>query len=162
MKDGQLDLHSIFQGRNFRGLMTLYESNYARLLKLVPDIHHLDQPLVSRVPGALDLHVQVLERSKYTTILSMTYLFEEAEGPVADPDLRIRLFHDARVAEVLSCCRRHKWPGFPEFRGSCFAVLDRKWEINHFLDRWLSYCQAQGHSFHSVSRRDPAPALADS
>ena len=48
--------------RTFIGLMALYESNYLRLLHLVPDLHTIDGCYRSRVAGDCDLHVDVIDR----------------------------------------------------------------------------------------------------
>src|SRR5688572_30218094 len=84
--------------RAFGGLMDIYEQNYIRLRRLIPDFGKIGQRAVSTIPGGVDLHYECLQRSKYTTIFSLTYKFETLE-----PNLEIRVYHDARVAEVLAC-----------------------------------------------------------
>ena len=57
---------------SFVSLMTLYESNFIRLRGLVGEVRRLAGRRVSSVPGDLDLHVETLEHSPYTTILRLT------------------------------------------------------------------------------------------
>jgi uncharacterized protein YqiB (DUF1249 family) len=155
-------LEALFKRRNFSGLMSLYESNYHRFLRLAPGVRELGRPLVSRVVGGLDLHLRVLEQTPYTTVLHLTYYFGRDDDAVADPDMQVRLYHDARLAEVLNCCRRPvEGRGIPELDKLYRGVLNRKWEVNHFLDRWLAYCLAQGHRFGRTAARKESPVLAD-
>src|SRR5687767_4996681 len=89
--------HDIAAARTFGGLMDIYEQNYIRLRRLIPDFQKIGVTAVSAVPGHMDLHYECLQCSKYTTIFRLTYKFETFE-----PNLEIRVYHDARVAEVLA------------------------------------------------------------
>jgi uncharacterized protein len=155
----KLTLH---QPRDLAGLITLYESNYFRLMRLVPELDRLEGTVVSRVAGALDLYLTVMERFRYTTTLSLTYRFEEADGVVAEPDTRIRVYHDAMVVEVLSQHRRRRYQcADPCFRERMPEVY-RKWQTNRFLQKWLGFCQRQGHLFIGCTAipADPLPLLS--
>ena len=55
--------------------MALYESNYLRMLRLIPELHRLDGYYRSNVAGDCDLHVEILERSRYTVTLSLSLPF---------------------------------------------------------------------------------------
>ena len=75
----------------FVHLMDLYENNYMRLRRLIPDITRLSDSAVSHLPGCLSLHVSILERSKFTTTLCLTYYFDEGELRIAEPALTIMM-----------------------------------------------------------------------
>ncbi len=62
MLDSQLVPQTIVKPGSFVGLMALYESNYLRLLRLLPELEQLDGCFRSRVAGDCDLHLEVLER----------------------------------------------------------------------------------------------------
>lgn len=141
--------HCVCTPGSFAGLMALYEQNYHYLNKLLEDsIQDLPGEMVSRVPAHLPLRLRVIERFPYTTTLSLTYLFRESGGQQTDPDILIRVYHDATVAEVI---------GFGEslqqFTNSTPSqpvdswVLERKWQLNRFLEKWLEYCLVCGHRF---------------
>jgi uncharacterized protein YqiB (DUF1249 family) len=66
---------TIVKPKSFVGLMSLYESNYLRLQQLIPELVRLDGYFQSRVAGDCDLHVEILERSRYTVTLSLSYFF---------------------------------------------------------------------------------------
>lgn len=137
---------------SFVSLMSLYESNYIRLAWLAPDLHAIEQPLISNVAGDCPLYLAVDERSRYTTTLRLTYVFDGAEGPLADPDLQIRVYHDARLAEVQSCARWHKHPLLESLRSRLAGQLGDRWLRNVMLNKWLDYCVERGHSFPNTSR----------
>ena len=131
----------------FAGLMDLYERNYIGIRRLIPVMPKAHTRQVSRIPGGLNLHLEVLERFRYTTELSLTYHFYKTTDVVAEPDLHIRVYHDARLAEVMSAQLRHG-PGFQiDDEGGHPTQLSTRWHINRFLYKWLSYCLHQGHRF---------------
>ena len=94
------------------------------------------------------LSLSVKEVCRYTTTVHLTYWFEGAgPEPIADPDLDIRIYHDARMAEVMSCRhnRRHRLlQGFDTDHGS---ALSRRWARNMMLNKWLEYCVDFEHRF---------------
>jgi uncharacterized protein len=133
--------------RTFAGLMELYESNYIRLRNLVPELDDMPADAVSRVPGALDLHFRLLERCRFTTTLGLTYSFHDEEGIFPAPDIRVRIYHDAQVSEVIACGRRRDLHHAEYNRLHNHYSLAEKWRMNRFLYKWLGYCLRQGHRF---------------
>lgn len=139
------------QPRSFTGLMALYESNYRRFERLAPE---LDLPFeAARSRGAhATLHLRVVERCRYTTTVHLTYWFGEGEQAQADPDLLLRVYRDAQLAEAISCDARSRYvalAGVPEIDDD---VLSAQWPRNLLLNKWLAYCLAQGHSFGGAHR----------
>lgn len=135
-------------------LMAIYECNYIRLRQLLPQLATMGEAAVSSVDGMLDLHVTVDERNRYTTTLTLTYRFEDEQGCFPAPDIQVRIYHDARLAEVLRCgrLRGHRDASYDSGRRD--YTLDAKWRINRFLQKWLGYCLRQGHRFHCVRQND--------
>jgi uncharacterized protein len=132
---------------SFVSLMSLYESNYIRLAWLVPDLKTVSDAQVSSIAGDCPLHLAVDERSRYTTTLRLTYIFEDAAGALADPDLQIRVYHDARLAEVQSCARWHRHSMLESLRSQLTRELGDRWSRNIMLNKWLDYCVERGHRF---------------
>lgn len=138
--------------RSFAGLMEIYEANYMRLRKLYPEPYDVQHCAVSRVRGALDLHLKVLARSSYTSTLRLTYYLKDQHGAInPDPDLRLRVYHDALQTEVLSCSSRRISRYIHMQPNAGRVVLAGKWTMNRFLYKWLSYCLRQGHHFPRMS-----------
>jgi uncharacterized protein YqiB (DUF1249 family) len=142
----QVDYHGIVPN-TFAGLMELYESSYIRLRNLVPELDVMPAVAVSQAPGALDLHLRILERCRFTTTLCLTYRFQDEEGVFPAPDIRVRIYHDAQLAEVIACGRRRGLHHADYNRLHHSYSLTEKWRMNRFLQKWLAYCLRQGHRF---------------
>jgi hypothetical protein len=136
---------------SFVSLMTLYESNYIRLRAVVGDVRALAGRKVSRVPGDLDLHLEALEHSPYTSILRLTYFFADAGAAVAEPDLEVRVYHDARLAEASRCSRQVRHPGLASLQNGLPAAIGERWRRNMLLNKWLDYCAERGHRIRSTA-----------
>jgi uncharacterized protein YqiB (DUF1249 family) len=141
--------------RGFVALMSLYESNYLRFRHLAGEPAQLRGILISRVQGDCELRLEVLERMPYTSMLTLTYALP-ASGPTSEmgpyqwlPNLRLRVYHDARLLEAdelrkaptkeNNLSRRGPHPGERE--------LHQRWERNMMLNKWLEYCAERGHRF---------------
>ena len=136
--------------------MELYECNYIRLRNLIPDVDVMPDAVVSRIPGVLDLHLRVIERNKFTTTLNLTYYFTDEQGRFPAPDMRVRMYHDAQVGEVIACGRRRGFRHAEYNRMFNSYTLLEKWYMNRFLQKWLGYCLMQGHRFVPGRVEEPA------
>jgi uncharacterized protein YqiB (DUF1249 family) len=135
--------------RSFVSLMTLYESNFIRLGWLVPDLRRLRGSLTSEVAGEPVLELSVVEQCRYTTSFQLTYLFGEGEGEARsrEPQLDVRVYHDARLAEA---CGTGHAPAHPRLRRLAAEVnpgRGERWSCNMLLNKWLEYCVESGHRF---------------
>jgi uncharacterized protein YqiB (DUF1249 family) len=136
---------------SFVSLMSLYESNYIRLSWLPPNLEALAPSQISVVDGDCPLHLAIEERSRYTTTLRLTYMFEDEAGPLADPDLLIRVYRDARLAEVQACARWHRHAVLESMRSQLARDLGDRWLRNVMLNKWLDYCVERGHRFPTLA-----------
>ena len=136
----------VYRPGTFTGLMTLYESNYIKLHNLTRAFDWANDAVVSTVRGDSDLHATLVRREPYTTTLKLTYWFREAQGDVvADPDLILRVYHDARLVEAVSGRERHCHHKLRELSVGSGAELDRRWRVNMMLNKWLDYLFDVGH-----------------
>jgi uncharacterized protein YqiB (DUF1249 family) len=143
--DYQLVPQTIVKPKSFVGLMALYESNYLRLLQLIPELERLDGCFRSRVAGACELHVEILERCRYTVTMSLTYYFENGDERVADPDMTVRAYLDGQLAEVMYLGGDHRDAELRRLAKVHRLELDGRWEKNIVLNKWLDYLTHQGH-----------------
>jgi uncharacterized protein YqiB (DUF1249 family) len=140
----------VYRPGSFTGLMTIYESNYIKLSALTTEFDWSSWSMVSRSPRDNDLHAQLVRREPYTTTLKLTYWFEESDGVlVPDPDLIVRIYHDARLAEAVAGRDRHTHHKLLELAGKSGTELDRRWRINMMLNKWLDYLFDVGHALNS-------------
>jgi uncharacterized protein YqiB (DUF1249 family) len=144
-----LDLAPVRHGRaanarSFAGLMELYEQNYLRLRNIAPDLKVADE-MISSVPDHQDLFLSITQRCRYTTMLRMTYRFEGDGEVLFEPDLHLKVYHDARVVEVQQLQSRSHGPLY------LADLIEQKWMMNRFLYKWLGYCLYQGHYFQPLN-----------
>lgn len=145
MLDSQLVPQTIVKPRSFVGLMALYESNYLRLLRVLPELEQLDGCFRSRVAGDCDLHLEVLERCRYTVTLSLTYHLKTDDGLILDPDITVRAYLDGRLAEAMMVGNRQRHMVLRKFLDEHRRELDLRWRRNIVLNKWLEYLSDQGH-----------------
>ena len=145
MLDSLLVPQTIVKPRSFVGLMALYESNYLRLLRLLPELEQLDGCFRSRVAGNCDLYLEVLERCRYTVTLSLTYHLETDDGLILDPDITVRAYLDGRLAEAMMVGNRQRHMVLRKFLDEHKRELDLRWRRNIVLNKWLEYLSDQGH-----------------
>ena len=143
--DSQLVPETIVRPNSFVGLMALYESNFLRLLQLIPEIGRLDGCYRSRVAGDCDLYVEIIETSRYTVTLSLTYHLPTDEGMLTDPDISVRVYLDGQQAEVLAIGERQRHEALRRLVFEHREELDRRWRFNIVLNKWLDYLYDQGH-----------------
>ena len=140
----------IYRPGSFSGLMTLYESNFLKFSVLCGRAFPVGEYHVSTVPNDCDLHMRVLKREPYTSTLSLTYWFDAEDATddrVPDPDLLIRVYHDASVVEAVTGRERHRHHVLQALARSHNGELDRRWRINMMLNKWLDYLLDNGHRF---------------
>ena len=143
---------------NIGCLMDLCEENYRHLKRLAPDIRSLNGDYLSRLEGTVDLHMEILEQTTYTTLIYLTHYFVQSTGRYPDPEAMIRVYHDSCQVELLDI----KQKILPLKTGTQQPSLAQKWKANLFLSKRLSYCVQLGHTFHlsqdvtarSIARRN--------
>lgn len=138
--------HSIIRHK-VRDLQRLHEANYCLLMKLVPCLHDITEAAVSIAYKSADLYLQIHEHTPYTTVLSLTHKLSVGESIIPVPDLWLRVYHDARVAEAIA---QRDGVGPAHSRDYPLQLgldADIKWTLNHFMEKWLRYCLIAGHRF---------------
>jgi uncharacterized protein YqiB (DUF1249 family) len=141
-------------------LEKLCESNYSKLLCLVPDLANIPESnrVVAYADGKPSLHLRLIRRAPYTLTLELTYCFDQGLEAF-EPAVKIRVYLDARAAEVLSDhCRPFVLDALKSNR-SGREVLDYKWSLNYFLYKWLDHCLKNHYRF-SITRSAHERCLA--
>ncbi|RVU86162.1 DUF1249 domain-containing protein [Leucothrix sargassi] len=130
---------------SFAALMEMYEINYMQLRLMCGDIRNLEGEFVSNQASGIPLRLKVLEQSRHTSILLLTYDF--VNGDDHRPDLHIQVYHDSRQANVIR--RRSKFLVEPvETRSPPKSrELLSHWKSNRFLFKWGKYLLRQGYQF---------------
>ncbi len=131
------------------------EANYLRLTKLLANRHpdnsasHQDELRFMIARGQQDwLHVlRIIERSPYTTTLELSRTaIGESSSWLALPKLTLRMYHDAKLAEVLAWEGHKRLRPRYEYPNQSMYQSDEKYQLNRFLGEWLTLCLEHGHS----------------
>jgi uncharacterized protein len=116
------------------------EANYLRLQRLLPGNQFPGQAWdrhTFEVGANLQLHIEVTERSPYTTTLEISQ--PPTAIPTVAPRLTVRVYHDARLAEVVAFTSRRRILPRYDYPNS---AMYQPW--NRFLGEWLSHCLQHG------------------
>lgn len=128
-------------------LEQLCAANFLGLLKLIPDLLGYRISATGRSPSYASLYLNVLERSPHTMTVQLTYRFNRNLNESAEPAVKIRLYLDAKLAEVLSDHAREPVAQVYRDPGSLRQIVDYKWRLNYFLHKWLEHCLNKDYSF---------------
>jgi hypothetical protein len=128
-------------------LSRLCEANYERLRRLIPGLDSQIQSTVAKADGKPALHLALLEHSPYTLTLELSHCF--GFESLLEPAVKIRVYLDARAAEVLSDHARPTVHDALHRNSPAREITDYKWTLNYFLSQWLDHCLACNYSFAS-------------
>ena len=123
------------------------EANFERLAWLAPMLASAHGILLSHGVDGMSLQLTILEHSKYTTTIALTHHLRMGDTMIRDPFMKIRIYHDARVAEVLSYQCQSQLQIFHPDATLNVPNLREKCRINRFLSEWLEYCIMYGYRF---------------
>ncbi len=121
------------------------DANYLRLSKLFPGLEAVDAAAIGvDFHGTrMEVRLDVIERSPYTTLVRLS---QRPEPPWSrKASLTIRLYHDARSAEVVEYQgRKHFLRAVYDYPNADMRQPDEKAQINRFLGEYLSLCLRHG------------------
>lgn len=132
--------------------LNVCDGNYLRLTKLMPNLgRHAedagstgDRRAFRVLVGAASpaIIIEVVECSRYTTMLALSQL---ASGPgIADLTMRVRLYHDARSAEVIEFQGKRSFQSAYVYPNPEMRQPDEKAQLNRFLAEFLNACLRHG------------------
>lgn len=135
--------------KTLSGLMNLYESNHQRLVRLLGDERPVPDEAESKSHLDQTLYLRVIERHPFTTEFELTYRFS---GKQPAPNAIIRMYHDADIAEAISCDGHAPFGQWRPMSPRIGIYTRQRWERNLLLNKWLAFCLLRGHGFHLAAR----------
>ncbi len=120
--------------------MWVFENNYRNLLQLFPALVDMETPEITIQNAQMILNVVVEECSRYTTTLTIRHAFKQQIPYLSDMTMKVRIYHDAKVAEVLSYQGEHRFEGRYDYPNPRMRHRDEKRQLNQLLQEWLNYC----------------------
>jgi len=138
------------------------ETNYLRLQKLLTQHFKKtaeDQSgdeyrfMVSRGSQQWLHQIRILERSPYTTTLQLSQTtIADSSNWLRMPRLTVRMYHDAKLAEVLAWEGHKRLRPRYEYPNQAMYHADEKLQINQFLGELLTRCLHEGHHADDVKQ----------
>lgn len=146
-------------------LMNLCDTNYMLLLRLLADKEEVGEQRCFFISDFLSYTVEVKEVTKYTSLITIAqdalFLAKQKQtsneksstktnksGLYCDsifrPSMVIRLYHDARMAEVISSQDIRQVKPRYDYPNTQMHHPDEKQQMNVFLKEWLQLCHQLG------------------
>tara|TARA_R110000744_G_scaffold68225_2_gene138841 strand:+ start:68 stop:526 length:459 start_codon:yes stop_codon:yes gene_type:complete len=135
-------------------LMTLCEVNYMLLLRVLADKEQVGEQRCFFISDFLSYRIKVNEVTKYTTLLTIS---QEANirgynlTELLRPKMVVRLYHDARMAEVISNQDVSQIKPRYDYPNEKMHLPDEKQQVNYFLKEWLQLCLHFGQEHFNIS-----------
>jgi len=93
----------------------------------------------------LSYRLTIKEVTRYTTLVNIQQqIIPSAYGEILAPSMLVRLYHDARMAEVNACQHISYIKPRYDYPNKKMYHPDEKQQINQFLKEWLQLCLQQG------------------
>lgn len=128
--------------------MAVCDANYFRILKLLPELDLFSRREIAllhpKFTQQMIVILEVIEKFKYTSTVKISQHCENNCSHYAPPVMQIRMYHDAKTAEVLSYQNHRFFKSIYEVPNKNMYHPDEKEQLNRFLTEWLSLCLAKG------------------
>ncbi len=134
-------------------------SNYEKLFRLIPDLCRFEDKAIGLAPNQSSLHLDILEQTAYTLTIELSHCFKTHLEEVVEPAIRIRIYLDAQLAEALKDYERPAVNHVVKDISLCRDILNYKWRLNYFLEKWLDHCLGKNYQFSKPKR--PNKLLAE-
>ena len=121
--------------KTYAEVSALFELNYQQVLALIPTLKQMTEDSVIIHQNEQDLHLLVKQRTSYTGTFTLTHKL----GEVNRPDIKFKVFFDAKLLEVLSVCNQTTLNNSHPYLAQC-NDMNIQWELNTFINQWLNYC----------------------
>ncbi len=133
---------------NLESYLADCESNYVRLLRVFPQLGDKSQRQIGLPQGdETVVSLRVLERTPYTTLIEIKQADTESieTGWLQMPRLKVRVYHDAKVVEVIDCQGLRRPQPRCHYPNRQMHQQDEKAQWNRFLGEWLGQCIRFGY-----------------
>lgn len=130
----------------FGNLMGLYAHNYWALTRILGPDHLPLGRHQSEGSVGMPLLLDVVERAPYTVEMKLSYAMIDPQSGQLDPSAHIRLYRDARLAEVVTCYFGSRLEHALGRDAPGPRVMRYRLQRNAFFAKWLDYLEHTGHN----------------
>lgn len=131
-------------------LEKLCESNFHKLFCLIPNLCSFKQHATGETTNKPSLHLKIIERTKHTLTVELSHTFNENLNSFIEPAVKIRIYLDANLAEVLKDHVRPVVSKVYADPAQSVEIMNYKWRLNYFLQKWLDHCLQTNYEFRST------------
>ena len=131
------------------------EANYHRLMRLFPAYEQESRCVFQA--GEVSVVLEVTARDRYTTDMRLRYqgvLFDFGAYNHFD----LRLYHDARMAEVVHCSTSRRFEARYRYPNPDMLQRDEKFQQNRFAAELMEFCLSNGRSVDAVLPEPDQPS----
>ena len=129
--------HTIHQSPG-RTALWVYEQNYRVLMQLMgKQLEDGYEPILHYGNETMIIKASLLESCKYSQVVELEDKSTIASNILNGLRLKIRIYHDARVAEVIDYQGHYKIKAKYEYPNHHMYHPDEKRQVNHLLVEWL-------------------------
>ncbi len=120
-------------------MQALCELNYSHVLRILPDCDTEDLSYEFSVGVGLSYEICIVESARYTSTLSIKQTTKDMPSYLT-PSMTVRLYHDARMAEVINSQNTGALEPSYEYPNLKMRQRNEKHMVNIFLAEWLNFC----------------------
>ena len=123
----------------YSSLSEVFDLNFKKISRLIPLLPSVKNNLIGIKKPSNNLYLICHEKSKYTGIYTLTHKIKSSQGVTNRPDIRFKIYFDAKLLEVVSICKETRINSYHPLINDC-SDLSFQLELNVFMLRWLDYC----------------------
>lgn len=128
--------------------MQIYAANYLLFCRMFPTEIDVGESITMKPSSDSDhyamssLELLCKEQTRYTSLFSIRQHFRHNLPGLSEPDMEVRLYHDAGLAEVCASQQISRLKPRYDYPNHQMYQQDEKQQVNLFLYDWLHFCLA--------------------
>ena len=123
--------------------MFIYNNNFNKLQKIIPNLSQLPDYLKSTVPGYMDLNLDVLSREQDKLVIALSHYYKHPSGDmIPDPDMTMEVH---LVNETVEALTYQDIYFYNDVYANGSKDMKTSVDLNRFLSTWLTNLIEQGH-----------------
>lgn len=126
--------------KHFYNQTPLYEANYLKLTRLIPNTLHGISNVVSFTNEAnIKFVLKIIASHKYTVEAELRIAYCFSNPLLATPSFKLRICHDLQVTEVIAYNQYSQFKADYSYPNQDMLHRDEKQQLNRLLGEYLDY-----------------------
>ena len=142
MIDDQAQIRVIYEQQkkvSYSNICELFDLNFKKIYRLIPLLPAIKDDYIAKKDLLKNLYLICHEKQFYTGTYTLTHQHDLKSNTINRPNIRFKLYFDARLLEVISVCKETTINTHHPMGHNCSDFVFQ-WELNLFMLRWLEYC----------------------